>query len=52
MRSAFLQLAFLILAVATISSAQDSHFSPKGPADSRAGMPDDEGTVGGRLETV
>ena len=30
MRSAFLQLAFLWLAVATISSAQDSHFSPKG----------------------
>ena len=30
MRSLFLQIALLILAVATISSAQDSHFSPKG----------------------
>jgi iron(II)-dependent oxidoreductase len=30
MRSPFLQIAFLILAVATTASAQDSHFSPKG----------------------
>jgi len=30
MRSLFLQIALLILAVATTSSAQDSHFSPKG----------------------
>ncbi|MGA7926060.1 MAG: SUMF1/EgtB/PvdO family nonheme iron enzyme [Candidatus Sulfotelmatobacter sp.] len=30
MRSLLLQIALLILAVATISSAQDSHFSPKG----------------------
>jgi hypothetical protein len=30
MRSVFLQLAFLTFALATISSAQDSHFSPKG----------------------
>jgi len=29
MRSVFLQLAFLTFALATISSAQDSHFSPK-----------------------
>ena len=30
MRSLFLQIALLILAVATSSSAQDSHYSPKG----------------------
>jgi formylglycine-generating enzyme required for sulfatase activity len=30
MRSAFLQFAFLTLTVATVCSAQDSHFSPKG----------------------
>ena len=46
MRSVFLQIALLALAVATISSAQDSHFPTQGTADSRTRMPDDEGTVG------
>jgi hypothetical protein len=30
MRSLLLQIAPLVLAVATIGAAQDSHFSPKG----------------------
>jgi hypothetical protein len=52
MKSQSLQIALLVLAIASMSSAQDSHFSPKGqqiPVPECLTM---KGLLGRRLEAV